>query len=463
MHVHNRHLHTTTLTEDGCRVSEKRGQILPNGVIQYMDMDHDGCEKACASEIKIVCNYFKFDKATKNCYLSATINPGGNRTANGQGGLMSDLSAKVDELQSKATDMEDMKGTLSEMRQELNLLKRRHKADVERQKESKQQEDNVVDDLATKMKTLSAEGEKFKAALHALSNMQRALAKEIGTLKDEDKTTTMKINELQKSSQYLETLTNSLGATDSTLQRELDAVKDTMNDIATKLNKLHAHLDKPSTPDRLTPAIVKLKRNQGALATALESMSDKVSSLVARMPFMEKEVRSTNQKVSNEAVFAQELQGKLKVLYKNVVELKKAIHQLEDPRSAINMQRSKGVMKLKSDVSMLAQVDKTLQNELKDQKEDVANLVRDVAKVQLQAQNLQDKLSLVLTASRQFESEIAVLKKAQKSGMSVVEVAQMQKQVVVALTRLKTRETILMKQLDKYRESVRDIAEKVRL
>ncbi|KAK7481783.1 hypothetical protein BaRGS_00026930 [Batillaria attramentaria] len=380
---------------------------------------------------------------------------------------MSDLSAKVDELQSKATDMEDMKGTLSEMRQELNLLKRRHKADVERQKESKQQEDNVVDDLATKMKTLSAEGEKFKAALHALSNMQRALAKEIGTLKDEDKTTTMKINELQKSSQYLETLTNSLGATDSTLQRELDAVKDTMNDIATKLNKLHAHLDKPSTPDRLTPAIVKLKRNQGALATALESMSDKVSSLVARMPFMEKEVRSTNQKVSNEAVFAQELQGKLKVLYKNVVELKKAIHQLEDPRSAINMQRSKGVMKLKSDVSMLAQVDKTLQNELKDQKvqflEDVANLVRDVAKVQLQAQNLQDKLSLVLTASRQFESEIAVLKKAQKSGMSVVEVAQMQKQVVVALTRLKTRETILMKQLDKYRESVRDIAEKVRL
>ena len=49
----------------------------------------------------------------------------------------------------------------------------------------------------------------------------------------------------------------------------------------------------------------------------------------------------------------------------------------------------------------------------------------------------------------------------QKNGLSVVEVAQMQKQVLVALNRLKTREAILMKQLNKYRASVKKVARQV--
>ena len=77
------------------------------------------------------------------------------------------------------------------------------------------------------------------------------------------------------------------------------------------------------------------------------------------------------------------------------------------------MERAKGVLKLKSDVSMLAEMDKGLKSELQDQREDLARLVKDVARVQLMAQNLKDKLTLVLTASRQFQQDIAVLKEGQ--------------------------------------------------
>ena len=77
------------------------------------------------------------------------------------------------------------------------------------------------------------------------------------------------------------------------------------------------------------------------------------------------------------------------------------------------MERAKGVLKLKSDVSMLAEMDKGLKNELQDQREDLARLVKDVARVQLMAQNLKDKLTLVLTASRQFQQDIAILKEGQ--------------------------------------------------
>ena len=53
------------------------------------------------------------------------------------------------------------------------------------------------------------------------------------------------------------------------------------------------------------------------------------------------------------------------------------------------------------------------------------------------------------------------LRVLQKNGLSVVEVAQMQKQVLVALNRLKTREAILMKQLNKYRAAVKKVAKQV--
>ena len=82
----------------------------------------------------------------------------------------------------------------------------------------------------------------------------------------------------------------------------------------------------------MPPGMIKLKHNQGALATALESMTDKVSSLMGRLPFLEKELRGTNQKVSNQAMYERELQSKLKVLYKNLIEIKKSVHNLLDPR-----------------------------------------------------------------------------------------------------------------------------------
>jgi hypothetical protein len=56
-----------------------------------------------------------------------------------------------------------------------------------------------------------------------------------------------------------------------------------------------------------------------------------------------------------------------------------------------------------------------------------------------------------------------VVWRVQKNGLSVVEVAQMQKQVLVALNRLKTREAILMKQLNKYRAAIKKVSQQVTL
>lgn len=77
------------------------------------------------------------------------------------------------------------------------------------------------------------------------------------------------------------------------------------------------------------------------------------------------------------------------------------------------MERAKGILKLRSDVSMLAEMDKGIKSEIRDQKEDMARLIKDVARVQLMAQNMKDKLTLVLTASRQFQQDINVLKEGQ--------------------------------------------------
>ena len=86
---------------------------------------------------------------------------------------------------------------------------------------------------------------------------------------------------------------------------------------------------------QMPPSMLKLKHNQGALATALETMTDKVSALSSRLPFLEKELRGSNEKISNQGMYERELQSKLKVLYKNLIEIKKSVHNLLDPRVSI--------------------------------------------------------------------------------------------------------------------------------
>lgn len=82
----------------------------------------------------------------------------------------------------------------------------------------------------------------------------------------------------------------------------------------------------------MSPLLIKIKHNQGALATALESVSEKVAGLIAEMPAVASGLRRTDQKVSNQALYAHELQGKLKVLYQNLIQIKKDIGDLLDPR-----------------------------------------------------------------------------------------------------------------------------------
>lgn len=66
---------------------------------------------------------------------------------------------------------------------------------------------------------------------------------------------------MDKSSNDLETMAASLSATDSTLQRELDSLKEGAADLASRVTKLREHVAKETPINRLTPALLKLKVN----------------------------------------------------------------------------------------------------------------------------------------------------------------------------------------------------------
>ncbi|XP_025105747.1 uncharacterized protein LOC112571147 [Pomacea canaliculata] len=452
----------------------------------------EDCAEACALERQIKCRYFKYLNETHMCLLSSSESSTVRRMAQDEppedtGTISEDtvpsagageaeaekqppakaplkfqeLEETLENLREQEENMDKMKHVIADLHDEVNMLKKLHMSDAHKLSSSRELQDETTALLTRRIVNLKVDGEKFKAAMHALSNMQRILAKEIGSLKDEQKDVLIKLSEIEKSASELETMSATLKGTDGALQRDVDSVKDGISDLALRIDKLRSIVNKQISENKMSPLLIKIKHNQGALATALESVSEKVAGLIAEMPAVASGLRRTDQKVSNQALYAHELQGKLKVLYQNLIQIKKDIGDLLDPRSEVNMERAKGILKLRSDVSMLAEMDKGIKSEIRDQKEDMARLIKDVARVQLMAQNMKDKLTLVLTASRQFQQDINVLKEGQKNGLSVVEVAEMQKQVLVALNRLKTREALVMKQMQKYRESVQRVAQLV--
>ena len=82
----------------------------------------------------------------------------------------------------------------------------------------------------------------------------------------------------------------------------------------------------------------------------------------------------------------------------------------------MNTKRADRLLELKSDVSSLEAVDKDLKAELKDREEDMTRLAKDTARLQLLVHTLRDKMSLELTANRQFRQNIADLKDGQVSA-----------------------------------------------
>ena len=71
-------------------------------------------------------------------------------------------------------------------------------------------------------------------------------------------------------------------------------------------------------------------------------------------------------------------------------------------------------------MSSLEAVDKDLKAELKDREEDMTRLAKDTARLQLLVHTLRDKMSLELTANRQFRQNIADLKDGQVSATVII-------------------------------------------
>ena len=85
---------------------------------------------------------------------------------------------------------------MSDIRDELKMLRRSKISETHRARATKEAQQQAYTQLTRKIVGLKVDGEKFKAAVHALSNMQRVLAKEIGGLKDEQKDVLLKVSEV---------------------------------------------------------------------------------------------------------------------------------------------------------------------------------------------------------------------------------------------------------------------------
>lgn len=92
--------------------------------------------------------------------------------------------------------LQKMKHVIADLHDEVNMLKKLHMSDAHKLSSSRELQDETTALLTRRIVNLKVDGEKFKAAMHALSNMQRILAKEIGSLKDEQKDVLIKLSEV---------------------------------------------------------------------------------------------------------------------------------------------------------------------------------------------------------------------------------------------------------------------------
>ena len=76
------------------------------------------------------------------------------------------------------------------------MMQRSRFSEAHRYRASKETQEQAYEQMMRKVVGLKVDGEKFKAAVHALSNMLRVMAKEIGGLKDEQKDLLLKLAEV---------------------------------------------------------------------------------------------------------------------------------------------------------------------------------------------------------------------------------------------------------------------------
>ena len=75
-----------------------------------------------------------------------------------------------------------------------------------------------------------------------------------------------------------------------------------------------------------------VRNKQKALASVLESMTDKVDTLMVHLPHLETELQGANRNISTLAVRQAQLRSVLRVLRRTFLKVKKSVDILLDPR-----------------------------------------------------------------------------------------------------------------------------------
>ncbi|ESP03020.1 hypothetical protein LOTGIDRAFT_230461, partial [Lottia gigantea] len=479
----------------------------------------EDCAKSCIQEKSIKCRYFKFINVSQTCLMSATDhpdisafikkhsisgtssaeNPHGDtsshqhqqhhfpvsqhtsesdvklkdllrkivllvRNTNGkQSNKLHLLMSKIDSLQGDYRKVQEMVSSFEELSKEMEAASKAKTEELNLLHNDKESREKVLKLLSEKLQSSAAQADRVTSELSNIHDTQRTFGTEIEALRQAENDMYGNVVQINRKTTNLNSNINHMKNADTEIKKEIEYLRRNGRDKDMQLEKLRRDMmTSKSESDSIRPAVKSLEKNQKTLTRALETIAHKVDNMEDYVNNFQKSLDNYGEKLTSRFDDDKELKDRVRNLADVLKDTKENVDKLINPQSSLNMERSQGLLKMKSDINVLSTSIKTLQEDSKSSKLDMTNIVRDLANVQLSSQDMKNQLGIVARASKQLQAEMITIQQAEKEKPSVVEVAQMHKRVLVALKATESKEARLLEKIQQYQQAVADIAKKVK-
>ncbi|XP_050404901.1 protein Spindly [Patella vulgata] len=373
------------------------------------------------------------------------------------------LVESISKLEKEYNKIKTLKANLGEITQQLKFEEKEKQHEMKRLHDDRTNSNRAQKLLATKLREVALQSSRVKSELRNIKDTQRTFSTEIEALRKAENDMYGNVVQINRKTTNLGSELGNIKNMDSDIKNELLEMGRNSHKTDMQIEKLRKDIITRKEEElSLKPEVAGVEKNQKTLAKALQAIAHKVEKLGEYLSGFEKTVDTFSQKMTTKIEDEKELAEAVKSITTAMKEMRIDVNKLLNPQSSLNMERSQGLLKMKSDVSLLSSALHQLQQDNKGEKMDMTNLVRDLANVQLSSQDMKNQLGIVARASKQLQAMTNSIQEAERQKPSVVEVAQMHKRVLVALKAMENKEAHLLDKVEQYQQAVNQIATRVR-
>ncbi|XP_041355086.1 cytadherence high molecular weight protein 2-like isoform X2 [Gigantopelta aegis] len=416
------------------------------------------CYRLCEIEQLLDCNYYFFDTLDQRCILMDKNLLGIYLHTEKE----EDQTDQTDLIKPLNNDVDTIKKEVENLQTKLETELKFDSSHITRMYDLQNKESNIESTLkvlSDRVRDLDVINPQIVGKINTVDNKVESISGEVETMGNYEHQMANALTNVDRKVVNLDSELTSIRLANDHLSRQLSNDQMANPEYERDITDLKRKLVDLMSRVEANPTVMKVMKNQRILAEALQSVEREIAVFSKRQFQLEENANDWNSRLIAQEEHRRTMSDVLDTISQALKDVRKDVANLLNPLSVENMQRTKQIKEMRSDVEVLDKSNSELEQDVFHLRTDLTKLVKDLVNVQLSSYDSKSSIMALVEANKNIKLDFTREKASQNQMITQIRtLSTVYRSVLAALHSLELKQIQVMHHVSQYENEMRRIS-----